>query len=57
MPMTSEPKPIWQAIKHLRDALIEAEWEGDAGLAAGLRQQITRLEMLQSYGETHDVEH
>jgi len=48
-----EPRPIWQALKHLRDALVEAEWEGDAGL----RQQITRLEMLQSYGETHDVDH
>jgi hypothetical protein len=51
----SEPRPIWQALKHLRDALIEAEWEGDNGLADGIRRQIQRLEMLQSYGETHDL--
>jgi hypothetical protein len=53
----TEPQPIWRLLRHLRDLLIEADWNGDAGLAAGLRQQITRLEMLQSYGETHDVDH
>lgn len=53
----SEPRPIWQALKHLRDALIEAEWEGLDSLAAVYRREIVRLEMLQSYGETHDVDH
>ena len=52
-----EPQPIWQALKHAQDALIEAEWEGDNGLANGLRQQIQRLEMLKSLGETHDLPH
>jgi hypothetical protein len=55
MPMTSEPKPIWQALKHLRDALIETDWQGDD--TTTIRAAITRLEMLQSYGETHDVDH
>jgi hypothetical protein len=56
MPM-NEPKPIWLALMHLLAALIDAEWEGDIVLAARLRRDIARLEMLKSLGETHDVEH
>ena len=44
-------------LRRLRDALIDAEWNGDGGLAAGLRKEIERLEMLQSMGETYDVDH
>ena len=44
-------------LRRLRDALIDAEWEGDGGLAAALRKEIERLEMLQSMGETYDVDH
>ena len=53
----TEPQPIWRLLRQLRALLIEADWEGDNGLVDGLRQQIARLEMLQSYGETHDVNH
>ncbi len=42
-------------LRRLRDALIDAEWNGDGGLAAGLRKEIERLEMLQSMGETYDL--
>lgn len=42
-------------LRRLRDALIDAEWNGDGGLAAGLRKKIERLEMLQSMGETYDL--
>lgn len=55
--MTPEPQPIWRLLHQLRDLLIEADWNGDNGLADGLRKQIVRLEMLKSLGETHDVSH
>jgi len=32
-------------------------WPGLAVYCYGIRHQIQRLEMLQSYGETHDVSH
>jgi len=42
-------------LRRLRDALIDAEWNGDGGLAAGLRKEIERLEMLQDAGEQYDM--
>lgn len=42
-------------LKRLRAALIDAEWQGDAAEVEGLRAEIARLEMLASYGETHDL--
>jgi hypothetical protein len=51
----TEPQPIWRLLRHLRDLLIEADWNG--GDTTAIRAAIARLEMLQSYGETHDVNH
>lgn len=42
-------------LKKLRAALADAEWQGDAAEVDALRAQIARLEMLESYGETHDL--
>lgn len=53
--MISEPQPIWRLLRQLRAALIDADWNGDD--TTTIRAAITRLEMLQSYGETHDVLH
>jgi hypothetical protein len=41
----------------VRRALQDALWDGDVDRAAVLQRELERLEMLQSYGETHDVDH
>jgi len=50
-----EPQPIWRLLRQLQAALIDADWNGDD--TTTIRAAIARLEMLQSYGETHDVNH
>jgi hypothetical protein len=55
--MTPEPKGIAALLRRLRAYLIEAEWVDNKEWAASLRRDIARLEMLQSYGETHDVDY
>jgi hypothetical protein len=51
----TEPQPIWRLLRQLRALLVDADWQGDD--TTQIQAAITRLEMLQSYGETHDVEH
>ena len=51
----TEPQPIWRLLRQLRADLIEIDWHG--GDIAPIQAAIARLEMLQSYGETHDVDH
>jgi hypothetical protein len=51
----TEPQPIWRLLRRLHAELIDADWNGDD--TTQLRAAIARLEMLQSYGETHDVNH
>ena len=41
----------------LRAALNDALWDQNIMLAAGIQSKIERLEMLQSMGETYDVDH
>ena len=53
--MIGEPQSIWRLLRQLCAALIDADWNGDD--TSTIRAAIARLEMLQSYGETHDVEH
>jgi hypothetical protein len=50
-----ELRPIWRLLRQLRAALIDADWNGDD--TTTIRAAIARLEMLQLYGETHDVLH
>ena len=44
-------------IARLRREIQDAFWDGDAMRAAALSRELARLEMLQSYGETWDVEY
>jgi len=48
---------ILLTITRLRREIQDALWDGDAERAAALSRELARLEMLQSYGETHDVGH
>jgi len=41
----------------LRSALNDALWDQNVILAFAIQCKIERLEMLQSMGETHDVDH
>lgn len=41
----------------LHAALNDALWDQNIMLAAGIQSKIERLEMLQSMGETYDVDH
>lgn len=51
----NEPQPIWRLLRQLRALLVETDWQG--GDIEPIQAAIARLEMLQSYGETHDVDH
>ncbi len=51
------PRPLWSEIMRVRREIQDALWAGDADRAAALYRELERLEMLQSYGETHDVDH
>ena len=55
--MVSAPRPLWSEIMRVRREIQDALWQGDADRAAALYRELDRLEMLQSYGETHDVDH
>jgi hypothetical protein len=44
-------------LTQLRRALNDALWDQNVILAFAIQSKIERLEMLQSYGETHDVDH
>lgn len=55
--MVGAPRPIWSEIMRLRREINEAFWDGDTDRAAALCRELERLEMLQSYGETYDVDH
>jgi len=48
---------ILPEITRLKRAIDEALWDDDAERAAALSRELARLEMLRSYGETHDVDH
>jgi hypothetical protein len=50
-------RPIPLTITRLRREIQDALWNGDAERAAALSRELARLEMLQSYGETWDVDH
>jgi len=50
-------RPILPEITRLRREIQDALWDGDAERAAALSRELARLEMLRSYGETHDVDH
>ena len=43
------------SLRHAKRLLVDAEWNGDEEAEKSLRREIERLEMLKSYGETHDV--
>ena len=55
--MHSNPRPLWSEIMRIRRELDNALWDGDTDRAAILQRELDRLEMLQSYGETHDTDH
>lgn len=55
--VTGLPRPLWSEIMRVRRELDNALWDGDVDRAAVLQRELKRLEMLQSYGETHDVDH
>ena len=55
--MQSNPRPLWSEIMRVRRELDNALWDGDVDRAAILQRELERLEMLQGYGETHDVDH
>lgn len=48
-------KEIQSTLRWLRHELNEAIWNADKDEEARLVKEIGRLEMLTSYGETHDV--
>ena len=55
--VTGLPRPLWSEIMRVRRELQDALWDGDTDRAAVLQRELERLEMLQGYGETHDVDH
>ena len=55
--VTGLPRPLWSEIMRIRRELDNALWDGDTNRAAVLQRELDRLEMLQSYGETHDTDH
>jgi hypothetical protein len=55
--MVSSPRPLWSELMRVRREIQDALWAGDVDRAAALYRELERLEMLQSYGETHDVDH
>jgi hypothetical protein len=44
-------------LTQLRRALNDALWDQNVILAFAIQCKIERLELLQSYGETHDLAH
>jgi hypothetical protein len=50
-------RPILPEITRLRREIDEALWDDDAERAAALSRELARLELLQSYGETWDVDY
>jgi len=50
-------RPLWSEIMRVRREMNDAFWDGDNETAQSLCMELQRLEMLQSYGETHDVNH
>ena len=59
-PSEAEPErqymiEIDTSLRHAKRLLVDAEWNGDEEAEKSLRREIERLEMLKSYGETHDV--
>jgi hypothetical protein len=50
-------RPIWSEIMRVRREINDAFWNGDQQRAESLCRELERLEMLQGYGETHDVDH
>jgi len=55
--MQTNPRPLWSEIMRVRREIQDALWAGDVDRAAALYRELERLELLQSYGETHDVDH
>lgn len=49
------PPPIDRELVRLEGLLNDALWQRNETLATQLRREITRLRLLQSYGETHDI--
>lgn len=54
-PLIPDAASIADALTKLRRWLIDADWTGDDARADEIRAEIARLEMLASYGETHDL--